>query len=80
MLLKDLVSRGASLEYIKVVAVVIAPPAADLLSKNFPSKPSREKILINCACSELGKILILQFVHDLLRCVIHRDGNARVSP
>lgn len=38
LVLKDIVSRGASLEYIKVVAIVIAPPAADLLSKNFPSR------------------------------------------
>lgn len=38
LVLKELVSRGASLEWIKVVAVVIAPPAADLLSKSFPSE------------------------------------------
>ena len=45
LVLKELVSRGASLEWIKVVAVVIAPPAADLLSKSFPSKPLSNVLL-----------------------------------
>ena len=47
------------MEYIKVVAVVIAPPAAELLSKNFPSRLYRSLIL--CRDLLLPQELLLLF-------------------
>lgn len=39
-LLNDLISRGASQEYIRIISVVVAPPALNLLSKQYPGDSS----------------------------------------
>lgn len=39
-LLSELVSRGASQEYIRVISVVVAPPALTLISKEYTGKDS----------------------------------------
>ena len=42
----DLVQRGASPAFIRVVAVVAAPPALKLLSEKFPGAPC-----VGCRCT-----------------------------
>lgn len=48
--LDDLVSRGASQEYIRVISVVVAPPALNLISKKYPGvilhSPRTAKVLL----------------------------------
>ena len=38
--LNELTSRGASQEYIRVISVVVAPPALEAISKSFPGRLS----------------------------------------